>query len=180
MGTGGVGVNAVQGAAHAGARTLIAVDPVPMKREVALELGATHAFESMDEATEFARSITNGQGADKALIAVDVMHGSHIAQAVAAIRKAGTVVLVAVSSTTYDEGIPVNPRELTLMQKRIQGAIFGACNPVADIPRQIEMYRAGQLKLDQLVTRTYHLDDIEQARADMLAGRNIRGVISFD
>ncbi len=180
MGVGGVGINAIQGAAHAGATAVIAVDPVHFKGELALHVGATHSFASIEEADVFAKSITNWQGADKAIITVDVLSGAHIAQAVAAVRKAGTVVLVSVAPAHYDGGIPVHPREFSHMQKRIQGALFGQCNPRADIPRQIQMYKAGQLKLDQLVTRTYALDDVVIAYEDMKSGRNMRGVIVFD
>jgi NDMA-dependent alcohol dehydrogenase len=180
MGTGGVGVNAVQGAKHAGATTVIAVDPVEFKRGVALGLGATHAFESIAEADEYAKSITNGQGADKAIVTVGVVKGEHIAQAFAAIRKGGTVVVTGVAAADMEGGIPVHPFELTLMQKRIQGSLFGACNPRSDIKRQIEMYRSGQLKLDELVTTRYPLDDIVLAYEDMMAGRNIRGILVFD
>jgi NDMA-dependent alcohol dehydrogenase len=180
MGTGGVGINAVQGAAHAGATAVIAVDPVAFKREMALKLGATHAFASMDEADAYAKSITNWQGADIAIVTVDVLTGDHVAQAVSAIRKAGTAVVVSVAANDYAGGIPVHPRELSHMQKRIQGALFGQCNPRADLPRQIQMYRAGQLKLDELVTRTYSLDEIAMACDDMVEGRNVRGVIVFD
>jgi|SRR5271165_968457 len=180
MGTGGVGMNAVQGAAHAGATTVVAVDPVDFKRDAALALGATHAFATIEEADAFAKSITNGQGADRAVVTVGVLDGSHVAQAVAAIRKAGTVVVIAVAPNQYSGGIPVHPRELSHMQKRIQGAMFGQCNPRADIPRQVRMYRAGQLKLDELVTHTYSLDEIVTAYKDVTAGRTIRSVITFD
>src|SRR6201986_4947737 len=87
MGIGGIGINAVQGAAHAGALHVIAVDPVALKREKAMELGATHAFADMEEATAFAQSVTNGQGADSAIVTVGVTKGEHIAQAFTAIRK---------------------------------------------------------------------------------------------
>jgi NDMA-dependent alcohol dehydrogenase len=178
MGTGGVGIHAVQGAAHLGATNVVAVDPVAMKRDVALKLGATHAFASFEEADAFAKSVTNGQGADKTIITIGVVQGEHIAQGVSSIRKGGTVVLTGVAPVDAI-GIPVSPFELTLMQKRIQGSLFGACNPRADIPRQIEMYRAGQLKLDEVVTTTYKLDQIVEAYEDMNAGRNMRGVIVY-
>jgi NDMA-dependent alcohol dehydrogenase len=178
MGVGGVGIHAVQGAVHAGAVNIIAVDPVSMKREMALELGATHAYGEMAEADEFAKSITNGQGADKTIVTVGVVKGEHIAAAVASVRKGGTVVLTGVAPSE-DVGIPISPFELTLMQKRIQGSLFGACNPKADIPRQIELYRAGKLKIDELVTTTYSLDQIGEAYDDMYAGLNMRGVILY-
>ena len=75
MGIGGIGSNAVQGAAYAGASHVIAVDPVPFKREKAQEFGATETFESIEEAADFARSVTNGQGADKAIVTVGVTTG---------------------------------------------------------------------------------------------------------
>lgn len=178
MGVGGVGMNAVQGALHCGALHVIAVDPVAFKREQALAMGATHAFAHIGEAADFARSVTNGQGADSAIVTVGVIKGEYIAEAVAAIRKAGTVVVTALGDVT-NVGIPVPLFELTAFQKRIQGALFGMSNPTADIPRQVQMYREGQLKLDEVVTREYSLDEVAKGYEDMHAGKNIRGVIRF-
>src|SRR5262249_25859754 len=118
MGVGGIGINAVQGAAAAGASAVIAVDPVEFKREKAVQLGATHAFADMLEATEVARHRTNGQGADAAIVTVGVIEGDHVAQAFSAIRKAGTVVVTALGPV-MDVGIPISLSELTLYQKRI-------------------------------------------------------------
>jgi NDMA-dependent alcohol dehydrogenase len=179
MGIGGIGINAVQGAAFAGASNVIAVDPVEMKRQAAVALGATHAFADIDEAADLARSLTDGQGADSAIVTIGVVRGEHIAQAFSAIRKAGTVVVTGVGSS-LEVGIPVSLLELTMYQKRIQGVIFGACNPTYDIPRQAQMYRDGKLKLDELITTTYTLDQVAQGYEDMHAGKNIRGVILFD
>jgi NDMA-dependent alcohol dehydrogenase len=179
MGVGGVGINAVQGAAHAGASNVVAVDPVEFKRETALKLGATHAFAHIDEAAEFARSVTNGQGADSAVVTVGVTRGEHVAQAFAAIRKAGTVVVTGVGPIT-EVGLPIAIGELTLYQKRIQGALFGQCTPSYDILRQAQMYRDGKLKLDELITHTYAIDEIAQGYEDMHAGKNIRGVVVYD
>ncbi len=178
MGVGGVGINAVQGAAHAGALAVIAVDPVELKRDTALAMGATHAYATMDEAADYARSITNGQGADSAIVTVGVVEGVHVAQAVAAIRKAGIAVITGVASDR-ETSIPISPLELTRYQKRIQGTIYGHANPRADIPKQIQLYEAGRLKLDELITRMYTLDEINQGYRDMLEGRNIRGGILF-
>ena len=176
MGIGGIGINAVQGAAHAGATTIIAVDPVEFKRETATALGATHAFADIGEAADFARSVTNGQGADSAIVCVGVTNGGHLAQAVDAIRKAGTVVATGVGNMA-DTGIPISPTQFTLYQKRLQGSLFGASNPSRDIPRMLDLYQAGRLHLDELVTRTYRLDDLNQGYDDMYAGINIRGVV---
>lgn len=178
QGIGGIGINAVQGAAHAGAARIIAVDPVEFKRDSALAFGATHAVAGMEEATELARSFTNGQGADSAIVTVGVTTGEHIAQAFGAIRKAGTCVVTGLGSMT-DVGIPISPIELTLYQKRLQGSLYGACAPTADIPWMIDLYRAGKLKLDELVTTTYSLDQIGQGFDDLREGKNLRGVIRF-
>ncbi|WP_448809235.1 NDMA-dependent alcohol dehydrogenase [Agromyces bauzanensis] len=176
MGVGGVGVHAVQGAKHAGATTIIAVDPVELKRTKALEVGATHAFDNIAEATEFAKSITNGQGADKAIVTVGVVSGQDVADAFYSIRKAGTVVLTGITPES-ERIIPIPPLDLTRYQKKIMGGIYGGSNPRADIPRQYAMYKAGQLKLDELISATYDLDDLNQGYVDLLAGRNVRGGI---
>jgi len=179
MGAGGVGMNAIQGARHVGAGHVLAVDPVGFKRELALELGATDAFASIDEATRFAREHTNGQGADSAIVTVGVATGEDLAAAFAAIRKGGTVVATAAAADTT-VGLPVNLLELTMYQKRIQGALYGMGSPAHEIPLLLDLYRLGRLKLDELITKRYALDDINLAYADMHAGLNIRGVINFD
>ncbi|MFP5068254.1 NDMA-dependent alcohol dehydrogenase [Pseudonocardia nantongensis] len=179
MGVGGIGINAVQGAAHAGAGNIIAVDPVALKREKAQELGATHAVETMEEATEIAQQFTNGQGADQTVVTVGVVKPEHIGQAMASIRKAGTVVVTALGDINSTEALPVSLADVTLFQKRIQGAMFGMSNPNWDILRQLDLYRSGALKLDELVTTTYSLDQVATAYEDMHAGKNIRGVIRY-
>jgi NDMA-dependent alcohol dehydrogenase len=176
MGVGGVGINAVQGASHAGASIIVAVDPVEFKRTTALKLGATHAAATMAEAMEIVGPLTNGQGADSCIVCVGVTSGAHIAEGVNAIRKGGICVATGVGK--QDEvGIPVSPTLLTQYQKRIQGSLFGASNPTKDIPLMLELYRQGRLHLDELVTRTYRLEEVNQGYADMHAGINIRGAI---
>jgi NDMA-dependent alcohol dehydrogenase len=178
MGVGGIGMNAVQGAKHAGATHIIAVDPVAWKRQKALDFGATHAFADMTEATSCAQGYTNGQGADSAIVCVGVTTADHVGAAYAAIRKAGTLVITGLGDVTA-VGMPIPLGDLTLSQKRIQGSLYGQCSPAVDIPRQIEMYRTGDLKLDELITHRYTLDEVAQGYEDMRAGRNIRGIIAF-
>ncbi len=178
MGIGGIGINAVQGAATAGATNVIAVDPVAFKREVAESVGATKSFDNMADATEYAQGLTNGQGADSAIVTVGVLEDHHVAEAFTSIRKAGTVVVtglgnIATSTVTVPAG------ELTLFQKRIQGSLFGESAMFRDIPRMVSMYQNGQLKLDELITKTYTLDEVTQGYEDMHAGKNIRGVIVY-
>jgi S-(hydroxymethyl)glutathione dehydrogenase/alcohol dehydrogenase len=179
MGVGGIGINAVQGAAHAGASHVIAVDPIAFKREKAMELGATHAYESMDEAADFARSVTNGQGADKALVTVGVLKGEHVAQAFEAIGKGGRVVITGLGDLT-DVGIPINPSMLALFTKEIRGALFGDQNPSSDMLKMLRLYQEGKVKLDELITNRYKLDDINKGYEDLHAGKNLRGVIIYD
>ncbi len=179
MGIGGIGINAVQGASNAGASHVIAVDPIAFKREKAMELGATHAFESIEEAAEFGRSVTNGQGADKALVTVGVLKGEHVAQAFDAIGKGGRVVITGLGDLT-DVGIPINPSMLALFTKEIRGALFGDQNPSSDMLKMLRLYQEGKVKLDELITTRYKLDDINQGYEDLHAGKNLRGVIIYD
>lgn len=178
MGAGGVGIHAVQGAKHAGAENVIVADPVAFKREVALEVGATHAVASIDEAADIARSLTNGQGANAAIVAVGVLTGEHVAAACNAIGKSGTVVMTAVASRDT-VGIPINLNAFAMYQKRIQGVLFGMCSPFYDVPRLLSMYESKILKLDEIISHTYSLEDINVGYADMYAGKNIRGLIEF-
>ncbi|MCM3883869.1 NDMA-dependent alcohol dehydrogenase [Frankia sp. R82] len=180
VGVGGIGMNAVQGAAHAGATVVIAVDPVEYKRDAARTFGATHAVAEMAQATEIARGFTNGQGADACIICVGMTTPEQVAAGVDAIRKAGTCVLVGMGKAADDVAIPVSVRHIVLYQKRIQGSLFGASNPSRDIPALLELYRQGRLKLDELVTTRYTLDDINKGYEDMRTGSNIRGIIVHD
>jgi S-(hydroxymethyl)glutathione dehydrogenase/alcohol dehydrogenase len=178
MGVGGIGVNAVQGAVHAGAAQVIAVDPVAYKREFAASVGATSTFATIEEAADYARSQTNGQGADSTIVTTGVTTGEHIAQGFASIRKAGTVVIAGFGNP-MDVGVPLPGPELVLYQKRIQGAIFGMANPTYDIPRVLDLYQQGKVKLDELITHRYGLDEVAQGYVDMHAGVNIRGIVTF-
>ncbi len=157
---------------------MIVVDPQPFKRQIAGEFGATHTFADIAEATDFARSITNGQGADSAIVTVGVIEGQQIADAFNAIRKAGTVVVTSQGAVAA-VGAPINLFEISMYQKRIQGVLYGMTSPRAAVPHLLNMYADGQLKLDELVTKRYAIDDINLAFDDMHNGEVIRGVIDF-
>jgi S-(hydroxymethyl)glutathione dehydrogenase/alcohol dehydrogenase len=178
MGVGGIGINAVQGAAYAGAGNVIAVDPVELKRETALKLGATHAVASMEEATELAGELTGGLGADASIVTVGVVNARHVGEAAKATRKAGTIVVTGVANAA-EVGIDVSLFELTLFQKRIQGSLFGGSSPSVDIPWLLGLYQSGDLKLDEIITRSYTLDQVNEGYADMEAGKNVRGIVKF-
>ncbi|WP_066946384.1 NDMA-dependent alcohol dehydrogenase [Microtetraspora fusca] len=172
-GSGGVGSNAVQGARFAGAKNVVVVDPVPFKREMAKVFGATHTFADAREAHEFVVETTWGELADHAIITVGVLHDEVIEHALNVVGKSGQVTVTAVGNGSLD----AHPGMLIGYQRRVQGAIFGGCNPLHDVPRLLELYRSGDLKLDELITRTYRLDEVNQGYQDMLDGKNIRGVI---
>ena len=153
IGIGGIGANAVQGARLAGARHVIAIDPVQFKREKAMELGATHAFASMAEAMHPINEITWGRMAEKAILTVGLVEGSHIAEMMALLAKRGTGVVTGIARMS-DTQVDLSLFDLALMEKRLQGALFGSGNPRADIPKLLGLYRDGQLKLDELITKT--------------------------
>ena len=179
VGIGGIGINAVQGARMAGARRVIAVDPIEFKREKAMELGATHTFTSMEEAIPAVMEMTWGQMADRVIMTPSVLYGELMAGANELCGKGGTMVVTGVAPITQTEA-SINLFQLAMWQKEIKGTIFGSLNPRADIPRLLDLYRQGQLKLDELITRRYSLDEINEGYQDMRDGTNIRGVIVFD
>jgi alcohol dehydrogenase (nicotinoprotein) len=175
-GVGGVGINAVQGAANAGARYVIAVDPVRSKRDIAAGLGATHTAADAETAQRIVTDVTWGVGADQALVTVGVVTQEVVTAAFGAVRKGGTVVITGLSGPGKNT-IVLPSFELTLMEKRLRGSLFGSGNPFDDIPLMLDLYRAGKLKLDELITTRYRLEDVNQGYADMHAGRNIRGLV---
>jgi S-(hydroxymethyl)glutathione dehydrogenase/alcohol dehydrogenase len=178
VGMGGVGVNAVQGAAAAGATHVVVVDPIESKRERAAEFGATATFASIAEALPYIHERTEWQGTDATIITVDRAMGDIIAEAFRTVAKSGSCVLVALGPDT--EIIPLHPQELQTMSRSLKGVMFGDCNPIADIPSLLAQYKAGKLKLDELVTTRYSIEDVNQGFADMKSGKNIRGVIVHD
>ncbi len=179
VGVGGVGINAVQGASMVGARHIVAVDPVRFKQKAALDFGATHSVGSMGEAQPLVTELTRGQMADAVILAPSVMYGDLMAGALSLTGKGGTCVVTGVAPQSQSE-CSVNLFELAMFQKEVKGVVFGAANPRFDIPNLLTLYRAGQLKLDELITQTYPLDQINQGYRDMLDGVNLRGVISFE
>ncbi|MFD7179674.1 NDMA-dependent alcohol dehydrogenase [Streptomyces sp. NPDC059904] len=179
MGIGGIGVSALQGAAHAGALNVIAVDPLPFKQETAKVFGATHAAASIDEAAELAKQFTGGYGADSVVICVGLRDSRVTGQALNAIRKGGTVVVTSVSPHS-DGDAPIPLSDLTLSQKHLVGSMFGGTSGNWDVKRLLNLYRSGALKLDEMITQTYSLDDIQQGYHDLHAGKNVRGIVVFD
>jgi NDMA-dependent alcohol dehydrogenase len=176
-GIGGIGINAVQGARAAGARYVVAVDPIAFKRDKAVEFGATHTAAAAEEAHRIVQELTRGVGADKALVTVGRTDSEVIDRAFTAVGKAGTVVLTSMGSGFRDRTIQLSAQVATLWKKTVKGSLFGDCNPTTDIPRLLDLYRGGGLKLDELITRRYSLEQVNEGYEDLLAGVNIRGLI---
>ncbi|AQT81453.1 alcohol dehydrogenase [Mycolicibacterium litorale] len=178
MGVGGIGINAVQGARIAGARVVMALDPVEYKRTRAVEFGATHTAATVAEAQALITDITRGAMADVCVVSTDVAEGRYVAQALSLVGKRGRVVMTAIPHPA-DMAVDMSLFDLTLYEKQLRGSLFGSSSPRRDIPRLLELHSTGQLKLDELVTREYCLEEINQGYADMHAGINLRGLIRF-
>jgi NDMA-dependent alcohol dehydrogenase len=176
MGVGGVGINAVQGAAYAGARDVVAIDPNPFKLDTAKRLGATHAFTEIEEAREELIALTRGQMADLCVVTVGVLEPEITADAVSLIGKAGRVILTSVSRADVHT-VSLTGSPLVGWHKRIQGSLAGGANPIYEMPNLLGLYRSGHLKLDEIITARYSLEQVNEGYHDLLAGKNIRGVI---
>jgi len=178
LGMGGVGCGAVQGAALAGARHVVVVDPSKFKRSEAKRFGATHTAATAEQAREMLHDLTWGAMADVVVITIDKMTGSHLAPAMALLGKGGICVQVAVSDpreTTADLSLI----DLTSMRKSIRASWYGNANPRSDIPLLLRMYMEGKVLLDEMVTKTYSLDEINDGFEDMRQARIVRGLIRF-
>ena len=134
---------------------------------------------SIEEATALVEDLTWGAMADKAIITVGVAQGEYIQPALGLVGKGGRVVQTAVAPFTVDS-VSMNLFELTMYEKQLVGSIFGSANPRRDIPRLLRLYQEGQLKLDELVTTTYPIEDINVGYQDMRDGTNIRGMLIYD
>jgi Zn-dependent alcohol dehydrogenase len=177
VGVGGDGMNVVQGARLCGASPIIAVDIVQAKLDWAQEFGATHGVKAEGEAlTRAALALTDGVGVQHAFVCIDPP--TTLLPAFRATAKAGNVVITALSPDTTTE-IKISPLELFVTQKAIMGAVYGFASPRLQIPELLALYRRGELKLKELITNTYSLEDINRGYADLEAGKNIRGVIVF-
>jgi S-(hydroxymethyl)glutathione dehydrogenase/alcohol dehydrogenase len=178
VGTGGVGINAVQGARAAGANAVIAVDPVEFKRDSAKFFGATDTSPSMEEAYGLVHELTRGVMADRVVLTPSVIHAEMLAPALTLTRKGGTCLMTAVPKFEVSM-VPLILVDMLQNCKTLKGLIYGGMNPRASMPMLLDMYRNGHLKLDELVTKRYRLDQINDAITDLREGRNIRGIIEF-
>jgi Zn-dependent alcohol dehydrogenase len=176
-GAGGIGLSIVQGARLAGAAHILVSDPVAERREVAARLGATQTIDPTGEdvvATALAE--TRGIGVDYAFDAVG--SADLVQSCIQATRKGGTIMLVGAIPIT--QPLTIHPAALFGMQeKKLVGCILGSCHSLRDIPRFIDLWRAGKLDLEALISARYPLERINEALDEMRARRGVRHVISF-
>jgi len=176
FGCGGVGLNVIQGAAIAGAGRIVAIDSMESKLEMAKKFGATDALLAKpgEDLTKPLKKLTGG-GADYAFECVG--SGELAGAAYKAVGRGGVAVVVGVAKP--GDSTSVRTMTLPFEEKTLTGSYFGSCVPRVDFPRLLGLYVQGKLKLDELITRRYSIDEAPQAFADLESGKNARGVIVF-
>jgi NDMA-dependent alcohol dehydrogenase len=178
IGVGGIGTAAIQGARINGAAQIIAVDPVEFKQKSALRFGATHTAATAAEALDLVRDLTYGVLADSVIVSPSLISSDDVNAALKLTRKGGTCVLTGMTPQTM-RSVKIDLQTFILWNKNLVGTVFGSCNPRADIPRFARMYQSGQLQLDEMITKRYRLDDINEGYRHLRNGEIIRGVIDF-
>ncbi|HUX87184.1 MAG TPA: Zn-dependent alcohol dehydrogenase [Chloroflexota bacterium] len=177
IGTGGVGLNAVQGAKLAGAARVIAVDIRDNKLEFAREMGATHLINaSREDVVERVKALTGGYGVDYAFEVIG--NPKTISQAYDSVRKGGTAVVVGVADETAE--LTIQPVWMMRQAKTLMGCAYGSARPQVDFPRIVDLYMEGRIKLDELITREFALDDINEAFRALDAGEVARGILRLN
>jgi len=175
FGTGGVGLNVVQGGAMVAAHPIIAVDVKPARLEHALGLGATHAVDASKEDPAAAVRRITGRGADFTFVAVG--NAPAVGQAADALAPGGTCVVIGVPPT--GQTFPLDVRPLVTGERAIVGSSYGGARTREDLPRLVMLYQAGKLKIDELITKRYGLDEANEAFRALAAGELGRGLIVF-
>ena len=178
VGVGGIGTGAIQGARINGAAQIVGVDPVEFKQKSALKFGATHTAATAAEALDLVTGLTYGVMADAVVVSPSLIAPEDVRDAVKLTRKGGTCVLTGMTPQ-LTHSVKIDLQDFILMNKTLAGTIFGSCNAKSDISRLARLYETGQLLLDEMITRRYPLDDINDAYADLLNGEIVRGVIDF-
>ena len=178
IGAGGVGLNSVQGALLSGANPIIAIDLLDAKLDAARSFGATHTINAREteDVAAAVRKLTSGRGVDYAFVTVGST--AAVKQAFTLIRRGGTLTLVGIPE--IEATVPFSPTFAVWNNQRVLGSSMGSTRLSIDVPRLVDLYRAKRLKLDELVTKRYPLDQINEAISSMERGEALRNVIVFD
>ena len=177
IGCGGVGLNVVQGARLAGAGIILAADLLDSKLAYAKDFGATHTINAKSEnVVDRARELTQGRGVDYAF---DAIGGEATTlQIVEAIRPGGTAIIVGMAALNVRA--PITPYNMALQEKAIKGTMYGSVRPNIDFPKLVDLYLDGRLKIDELISRKYKLEDINEGLTALRTGQVARGVVVFN
>jgi S-(hydroxymethyl)glutathione dehydrogenase/alcohol dehydrogenase len=176
IGTGGVGLNAVQGAVFAGASTVVAVDTSDVKLETARAFGATHTINpDVDDTIDVVTALTGGRRADYVIVTVGARGA--VEQGPRLLRRAGTMVIVGMPASGVTALI--DPGAIANEGQRIIGSKMGSARISVDVPNLVSLYEDGRLKLDELISNRYPLEQINEAIASSARGEAIRNVIVF-
>lgn len=174
IGAGGVGLNVVMGAVLVGANRIIVADLLDTKLELAHSFGATHLINAKDQdVVAGVRELTGGEGVDYAFEVIG--NPRTMATAYQAVRRGGTA--VAVGIPPFGSEMTINAGELVYQEKTLKGSYYGTARPHADMPRLLDLYQAGRLPLDRLISRSYPLESVNEAFAALLAGEVARSVL---
>lgn len=176
IGCGGVGLNVIQGAALAGARQVIAVDLLQKKLDFARTFGATHFVNpSQDEPFKAVMDLTGGRGVDYAFEVISTAKTIELAFKMTARRGVCTIVGVSPEGTR----ISLNPNIFMMLEKRLIGSFYGSTRPRIDMPRLVDLYMEKKIKIDELVSRTFPLEGVNEAYDLLKKGEVARSVVKF-
>jgi S-(hydroxymethyl)glutathione dehydrogenase/alcohol dehydrogenase len=176
VGIGGVGLNVIQGAFLANATTIIAIDLLDNKLELARQFGATHTVNpNRENFQEKVNSITGGIGVDYSFEVIGTPKTAQMAFDI--IRRGGTAVMVGIAGA--QDTIPLSLVQVTGMEKRILGCYYGSANLLPDLKMMLDLYKKGRIKVMELITKHYSLEEINKGFEDLKSGGNARGVIKY-
>ncbi|MDP6038937.1 MAG: zinc-binding dehydrogenase, partial [Candidatus Latescibacteria bacterium] len=175
FGAGGIGLNVIQGGSLVAAHPIIAVDVMAHKLDYATSMGASHGIDaSQDDPVEAIRDLTR-RGADYAFVAVG--HAGAVKQAMDCLAPGGTCVIIGLPATGSTTGLDLE--NMVRNERIVRGSKYGSARIRDDFPRMVELYLGGKLKIDELITKRYDLEEANEAFADLASGANARGMIVF-
>jgi len=175
FGAGGVGLSTIMGAVLAGATTIIAVDRFDLRLEAAKDFGATHTLVAGPNTVAEIRGLTEGRGADYVFEAIGNPQVQE--QCLDAVRPGGEVIFSGLSAMGSSTNLP--GAVLVRQEKTVKGSYYGSANPPLDFVKFAELFTAGKLPLDRMISKRYSLEQVNEAYADMLNGATRRGIIAF-